>query len=123
MSADLFAHITSKARQDKQMTSAEFDYSLAMNDGKAGGAIYDACYAYAYADQFPVTDIAAATQRAGELQDSLRPWIEQRTVEASARSYTGWSTASGGPIRYATSDDEYHRWCDTHQAMHGVCPT
>jgi hypothetical protein len=102
---DQFAAIIATAKTRLNMTSAEFDESLASGDGRAVSAIVDACYSHANPTVVNANttdqELSERQQRARDLHTALRPQIAQRITEARNRSYTGWADASCGPIRYA----------------------
>jgi hypothetical protein len=84
-----FRVIVADARAESGLTAAEFDYSLqSADDFRAdqalGNAIYRATGARATIDHPYADDV-----------DIMR-------TAARAKSYTGWSVAGRGPIRYAT---------------------
>lgn len=101
MTAD-FAAIVSTARRRADMTAAEFDYSLFAQDGKALAALQDAVYALANRGHDPVDDETQNRQaRAEALRTEVQAQIDAMIDAAKAKRYTGWSDASGGPVRYA----------------------
>lgn len=107
MTSEAFAAIIAAAHRLAGMTAAEFDYDMAYRRTERarmalGSAIYDAANA-GHPEVTPgAIDIARDRQRrAEELQAELQPQIEAFIARAKAQSYTGWSGASQGPIRYA----------------------
>jgi hypothetical protein len=99
-----FADIYAEARAASQLTAAEFDYSLANGPGTAIGALADAAYVLATAD-LPLktwADLPARHAAAEALIDATRHERTARISAAKRRTYTGWSNASRGPIRYGS---------------------
>lgn len=104
-----FPALVAVARRRSGMTAAEFDYSLAFGgeENRARAALADAAYTLA-TEGLPVVDTTTPVEelaRRIELGHVLlyghRASIESMTVAAKAKTYTGWSSASRGPIRYA----------------------
>jgi hypothetical protein len=105
-----FATIVAEARRDSGLTAAEFDYQL--NQGAALGfraydALGNAIYRIANAGQpeivegTPMSVLGERLARADALRERYADEIDQMIARAKAKSYTGWSNASRGPIRYA----------------------
>lgn len=111
MASNDFPQIMATARTRSRLTAAEFDYSLATRSTLASGAlsaIANACYDLANAGLPEVDetttdeDLTARRERADALHRSVFGEIDSAVAVANAKSYTGWSGASGGPIRYAS---------------------
>lgn len=102
-----FAAIVSDARRHVRwgagMTAAEFDFSLTSKDGVAMAALGDMIYVHANRHLPAVQTDADLSQRranAAVLNQALRPQIDAMVAAAKTKAYTGWSDASGGPVRY-----------------------
>lgn len=82
-----FAALVVTARQLANQTAAEFDYSLTIPDrfGAFG----------------PYGWLALAAAVLGTDLSAYSEGVHAMAAAAKAKSYTGWSTASRSPIRYA----------------------
>lgn len=101
-----FRKIMDAARRAHGKTSAQFDYSLAFGETSgenqyesAGNAVRNAIWDVANQDQGGTEADQMARVRA--LRERIQPELDALTAECAAKSYTGWSKASRGPIRYA----------------------
>lgn len=83
-----FRVIVARARAEAQLTAAEFDYSLQSAD--------DTC-----ADQALGNVIYRAIGRLVTVDHPYAADVAAMRAAARAKSYTGWSSASRGRIRYA----------------------
>lgn len=99
-----FARIIMQAREAASMSAAEMDYSLASGTGEAASALRDAAWVLAN-PRWAVAreDIDVEQAKAVALWQSADGDAElaAMTTRAKAKSYTGWSVQSKGPIRYA----------------------
>lgn len=104
-----FAAVVDVARRDSGLTAAEFDYRLTLGS-ELGAVAYqglgNAVYRLANEGQPGVTEGAHdvhrdRTNRAAALHTHFAGAIDRMVADAKAKSYTGWATASGGPIQYA----------------------
>lgn len=89
-----FASIVTAARRNAGLTAAEFDYQLSLGSelgSRAYNGLGNALYQAGVAE-----GVTAA-----EMGERLGAEINQLVADANAKSYTGWSNASRGPIRYA----------------------
>ncbi|ANZ35272.1 hypothetical protein BBK82_03455 [Lentzea guizhouensis] len=105
--ANPVATIRADARIVADMTAAEFDHSLATGDGQALAAMNEASYRLANAT-YPAVQpgdgeevLRQRTERAQALWQQVWPEIEAMVTRAKAMEFSGWSSASSGPIRYA----------------------
>lgn len=102
-----FAAIIAYARRVEHLTAAEMDHSLAMGDGTAMAALGNAAYRIAnehLPEVTPATNVDELLGRrlnADALIDATTPDRDAMVADAKTRSFTGWSDASRGPIRYA----------------------
>lgn len=105
-----FAAVVSDARLVAGMTAAEMDYSLAMEQVGAGtgmAALRDAIDRLATrglpeVKPGDVEGMCEVRQRArDEAHERFTPDIKAMVAAAKTKSYSGWSDASSGPIRYA----------------------
>jgi hypothetical protein len=101
------AQILTIARRQSGMTAAELDYSLSCKEQRGLTAIGSAIYSQANSGFPQVTAEMDDTEyrqyqaRADALHAQLADATAAHIVESSTRKYTGWSTASTEPIRYA----------------------
>jgi hypothetical protein len=101
------AAIRAQALAIAGMTDAEFDFSLAMTDGRAMVAMNEATRHIANAGHPAVKPgdgnevLQQRAERAEALWAQLWPEIEEMATRATGMKFNGWSTASGGPVRYA----------------------
>lgn len=107
---DTVAVLRAKARAEGAMTAAEFDYSLAVGDGRAMSAMHNAAYALANEGHPAVQPgdsehvLRARRERADALWDEMWPTVEAMATRAKGMQFTGWSDearARGQKIRYA----------------------
>jgi hypothetical protein len=110
--SEKFAAIVAVARRATGYSAAEFDYSLvtgyAEHDTESAlGAIDGAIYTVAN-EHLPMVDTTTTREdllqrraNAEALRVQLQPEIDAMVAAAKGKSYTGWSNASRGPIRYA----------------------
>jgi hypothetical protein len=99
-----FAHIIMQARQHVGMTAAEMDFSLTQSDGDAHGALRTACWMLANPSATRSTGSPADKRaKADALWSAVDGDAEYAAMveRAKAKSYTGWSVQSQGPVRYA----------------------
>jgi hypothetical protein len=89
-----FAAIVSYARRDSGLTAAEFDYQL--NRGTELGA-------NAYRGLGNALSVLGRSEglTQQEMADRFGDDIDRMVADAKTKRYTGWSSASRGPIRYA----------------------
>lgn len=108
--AHSFATLVAVARRHAEMTTAEFDHSLAFPDGhnrSAHAALGHAAYRLvteglpAIRPGTPGDELDRRDAAAKALLSAHKASIDAMVTEAKRRSYTGWSNASRGPIRYA----------------------
>lgn len=107
MESPAFRKIMATARRRHGGTAAEFDYSLSTGqavdaDGEYTGAVVavdNAIYTVANDGHAGTAEEHAARARA--LREQITPELDTLIAECKAKSYTGWSNASRGPIRYA----------------------
>lgn len=101
-----FAEIVAVARRHLDMTADEFDYALATEQTRAHAALGEAVRILANRGRPEVQPgdgpevLRARDERADDLMRRVRPDIDRMVAEAKSKSYTGWSAASRGPIRY-----------------------
>jgi hypothetical protein len=109
------AVLRAQVRAQGEMTAAEFDYSLAVGDGRALSAMNNAAYLQANEDHPDVQPgdtaqvLAERRQRADALWEQVRPQVEAMVRRAKAMKFVGWSDAAkarGQKIRYADSEGE-----------------
>lgn len=104
--AETFTTIVAAARRATGMSAAEFDNSLVCRDGRALGALADACYRVANQEQPPVDtftrneDLRQRAERAAALHTRMRAEIDAMVAAADRKTYRGWSEATPGPIAY-----------------------
>lgn len=104
-----FAAIVAAARSHAGLTAAEFDYALTSGPNlgaRAYMALDASIYTLANEGQPQVTQgaheiRAERSRRADALRQQYADEIVQLIADAEAKAYTGWSTASAGPVRYA----------------------
>lgn len=102
-----FRKIMAVARRRSGKTAAAFDYSLSIGetvdtDGEYTGAIIaidNAIYDIANPGNAGTSD--EKHRRKVALKARIAPELDALIAECAAKSYTGWSNASSGPIRYA----------------------
>lgn len=105
--------LVTAARRHAGMTAAEFDYSLAFGAHRAG-ELHNAYFALSSAAYLLATeslpavdettsadDLARRHQLGRNLLESYRADLDAMIAAARAKTYNGWSSASGGPISYA----------------------
>jgi hypothetical protein len=96
--------IISRAREEHGDADG-FDYMVAVQGIGRYGALYNEAYTLANEDQPPVTAGAGAKalearrDRAAELWTRVLPELQAYETECQAARFTGWSDASGGPVR------------------------
>ncbi len=90
-----FAALIATARRLSSQTAAEFDYSLARGDVDLG-----AFGPYGWLD-LAAAQLTGSADAGKTLIAAHRADIAAMTTAAKAKSYTGWSSASRGPVRYA----------------------
>jgi len=96
-----FQQILTQAKTTSQLTAAEFDHSLATGDTSLAGALHHLGNAiHRAANPGDSGSAADRADRARALNAKLTPQIEALITAARGKSYTGWSDASSGPIRY-----------------------
>lgn len=99
-----FAAIIMQARQHAGMSAAEMDFSLTQPHGQAHGALHDACWTLANANWSTGAGTHAEMRaKADALWAAVDGEAEYTAMveRAKAKSYTGWSVQSQGPVRYA----------------------
>lgn len=95
-----------RARATKN-SSAAFDHQVSIEGIMARGELYNEIYGIANEALGPVqpgdgrTALVERKRRADELWEQVLPELENYARKCRCRRYTGWSLASGGPIRYA----------------------
>lgn len=106
--AHVAATAIARARDASGMTAAAFDYAIATNGiggpvGQLGVEIYLLANAH-MPEVIPGADNRlderVANQRA--LWEALQDELQAYETRCKERGYVGWSTASRGPIRYAS---------------------
>lgn len=104
-----FDTVIAVARRDAGLTAAEFDYQLNLGS-ELGARAYQGLgnAIYRLANEGPPEaaegrhdDWRDRVRRADALHKHFADAIERMVAEAKTKRYTGWSTASSGPIRYA----------------------
>lgn len=112
---DTAAVLRAKVRALGEMTAAEFDYSLAVGDGRALSAMNNAAYLLANEDHPEVRPgdteqvLAERRQRADALWGQVWPEVEAMVRRAKTMKFAGSSAeakARGQKIRYADSEGE-----------------
>jgi hypothetical protein len=105
-----FAEIVTEARlRNPDWSDAEWDYSFAFPDGRRDGVAALGHAAYIVANRHlpevtpdtPVSDLADRRYNAHALIEATTAEREALIAAAKAKSYTGWSVHSSGPIQYA----------------------
>lgn len=97
-----FAHIIMEARSRANLSAAEMDCSLAGNQ-EAIGALRSACWSLANPQEsWPGSTLESMRAKDDALWASLNGDAELAGMIERAKSltYTGWSNASRGPVRY-----------------------
>lgn len=101
--ADLTTAVISAAREDyRQATghgTAHFDYAIAGRHDRAEMSLANAVYEIANRGHRDNAD--ARDARAAQLADMLAGDLDAYRARCRTRTYTGWSSWSAGPIRYA----------------------
>lgn len=104
-----FTRIVGAARSLSGLTAAQFDYSLQSDgaDSRAAQALHNVIYAAATRELRAVTEgddeaVAARWDAAKAAREHYTTDIVTMIDDARRKSYTGWSRANSGPIRYAT---------------------
>jgi hypothetical protein len=102
-----FAQIVTHAQARTNMYGAEFDYNLFAYGQTSLAALADATYELANS-HLPAVDTSTTDDdlrqrraNADALMNATRDERDAMVAAAKQKTYTGWSTASRGPIRYA----------------------
>jgi hypothetical protein len=99
-----FARIVMEARSCANLSAAEMDCSLAVDPGgHAAGALHSACWSLANPrESWLGATVDDQHDRAAALWASVNDDTEVAgMIERAKRlTYTGWSSASRGPVRY-----------------------
>jgi hypothetical protein len=110
---DTAAILRAKARAATGLTSAAFDYSLAVRNGQAMAAMNAAVHDLAnenHPEVHPGDDpesVRARRERADALWMEVLPQVEAMIARAKRMRFAGWSDAAraqGQEIRYATGE-------------------
>ena len=98
--AEIAAAIIGKARDLFGQGPAAFDYHMAAGSIPAIREYQNAAYLIAN-EGHENDDADTKSGRLWELLATVKPDMDAYRERCKERSYVGWSTASGGPIRYA----------------------